>query len=316
MLPRLGNESILDRSSLVGFIFEPKYYGIRVFLYKDEDNFQIINRRGEDILYRYPEFLEIPNNIRANSCVIDAVITVPSGKNPDIKLLQKREQARTKTIINKKSHENPAKLFVIDLIERDGEVLMNKPLRDRKLELHGIMIPSQFVEEMPWTANARAMWRQAQEQELEGMMAKEGNSKYEQNTRSWHWLKIKRIKTINAVVIGYEKSGKEYPESFILALYHPNKIWPVYAGSVYISDKIILKTMNNTAGKLITEKPLLSDEDQAKIKERFSNVLWIRPEIIVKLKYDEFTQDFQLKNSSFISIRFDKKLDDCTIENI
>jgi len=322
MLPRLGDEAILERKTLVGFIFEPKFYGVRVFVYKDGDDIEMFNTKGEDILYRYPEFIEITNNINARSCVLDATIVVfNKDKKPDPRLLQKREQTRAREKINEKSHIYPATLFAFDILELEHQPIINKPLRDRKIELHKIIVNSDFISAMPWTANAKAMWRQVEEQELEGMMAKEGNSKYEQESRSWYWLKVKRVNTINVAVIGYIKSKevKDPFDSLVLALYHPNKIWPLYAGTINIAsdfDKITLRLINKVIKKVVIEKPTLLEEDQARIKNEFGKVVWLRTEIILKVKYDEITPEFIIKNSSFISLRFDKKLENCMIENI
>ncbi len=57
MLPKQGDAAVFDKKSLIGFTFEPKFDGIRVLLYKEGNDLEVIDQRGRDIVYRYPELL-------------------------------------------------------------------------------------------------------------------------------------------------------------------------------------------------------------------------------------------------------------------
>ena len=72
MQPKRGSTNILDRSNLIGYIFEPKFDGIRVLIYKDKEDIAIFNQIKKDLIALFPEFLDLPAFVKAKSCVLDA----------------------------------------------------------------------------------------------------------------------------------------------------------------------------------------------------------------------------------------------------
>ena len=149
---------------------------------------------------------------------------------------------------------------------------------------------------------------------MEGMMAKELGSRYEQGKRSWAWLKIKNLNTVDAIIVGYtegEGERKVFFGSLVLAVNVPDKGELVYIGNVGTGfDKNLLKRLTKKMKKLKTEKSALSEEQQKRVKEK---VTWIKPELIAEIKYLELTKDRELRAPSFLRLRFDKKIEDCVL---
>ncbi|UZE94248.1 MAG: hypothetical protein IB618_01605 [Candidatus Pacearchaeota archaeon] len=309
MLVKLGDKDLLNRKSLVGFIFEPKFDGIRVLIYKEGNDIELVNRKGRDIIFKYPELLEIPRNINCKDCVLDAVLTIlnKEGK-PNHSSLQYREQLNHPLAINSKSRTVPATLFVFDILEKDDQTLVNKSLGERKRILGEIITNSPFISLASHTTNGKELWKQIQERELSGMIAKELSSIYEQGKRSWSWLNIQNINTTNTLIVGSTKNEEEkHFDSLILASYVPEKGEIIYVGTL---KQGFNKKIKKKLKKLKTDKPALSEEERNKIKEE---VTWIKPELIVEVKYQEMTKDKQLKEPSFIRLKFDKKPGDCLL---
>ncbi len=315
MLAKQGDKDIFNRKSLAGFIFEPKFDGTRVLIYKEGNDIELINRREKDITFKYPELLEIPRNIKCSSCVLDAELVILDKEGrPDFNLLQQREQLDNKIAIEVRSKTMPATLFVFDILEKDGQSLVDKPLGERKRILAEIIKSSPFISLTPYTTKGKELWKQIQEQGMEGMIAKELGSRYEQGKRSWAWLKIKNLNTVDAIIVGYtegEGERKAFFGSLVLAAYVPDKGELIYIGNVGTGfDKKTLKKLIKKMKKLKTEKPALSEEQQERIKEK---VTWIKPELIAEIKYLELTKDRELRAPSFLRLRFDKKLEDCIL---
>lgn len=190
MLAKSGDKTLLEKSS-PKWSFEPLFNGIRILICKEANDIELINKKEKDIIYRYPELLDIPLNIRAKQCVLDAELVVldKEGK-PDFNLLQKREQVNNKKVIDAGSKEIPATLFVFDILEKDGQNIIEMRLKDRREELGKIIADSAIIRLSPSNLNGKALLKQVQEQGMEGIMAKDLSSKYEQGKRSWQWLKI------------------------------------------------------------------------------------------------------------------------------
>ncbi|MEM4214924.1 MAG: non-homologous end-joining DNA ligase [Candidatus Pacearchaeota archaeon] len=313
MLAQLGSKELLDRKT-VGFIFEPKLDGTRVLIYKGGDNIQLINRRDKDITFRYPELLDIVNQIKANSCVLDAELVVLDKENkPNFNLLQQREQLDNKFMIDLRSKEIPATLFVFDILELENKPLIDKFLRERKLLLQKIIVENSLIAICPWTANGKALWEKVKEQGLEGIMAKEVNSKYEQK-RSWAWLKIKNINTIDAAIIGFTPGEGIRASTFgslVVAVYNPEmQEWKCIGKLGTGFDQKMLKYLTKKMKKLKIENSVLSEEEQKKINE---NVTWIKPELVVEVQYLELTKNNELRAPTFLRLRFDKKPEECVL---
>jgi len=315
MLAKLGDKDIFNRKSLAGYIFEPKFDGTRVLIYKEGNNIELINRRDKDITYKYPELLEIPRNIKCENCVLDAeLVILDKDGNPDFKLLEQREQIDNKMVIEERSKKMSAILFVFDILEKDGQSIIDKPLGERKRILSQIIKNSSFISLMPYTTKGKELWNQIQEQNTEGMIAKELGSRYEQNKRSWSWLKIKNTNTLDAIIVGFTKGEDErekYFGSLVLAVYVSDKGEVVYIGDVKVGfDKKLLKRLTKKMKKLTTDTPALSEEERIKEKEE---VTWIKPELIAEIKYKEITKEKLIEEASFVRLRFDKKPEDCLL---
>ncbi|MEM2462979.1 MAG: non-homologous end-joining DNA ligase [Candidatus Pacearchaeota archaeon] len=313
MLAKLGDEELLKSSD---FIFEPKLDGTRVLVYKKGESIELVNRRGRDITYRYPELLEIAKSIEARSCVLDAELVVLNEKGfPDFNLLQQREQLENKAFILLRSKELPATLFVFDILELDGKTLVNLKLLERKKILQKVIAKSPFIVSCPWTRNGELLWKQVMKQGLEGVMAKKIDSCYEQK-RSEAWLKIKRFNTADAVVVGFTKGEGFRAKTFgalLLAFYDNNSKKFVYAGKVGTGfDQASLEKLSKLMKKLKTDKfrGLVIEE---KIEDK---VVWLKPELVVEVKFLELTKKHELRAPSFVRIRFDKEPKECVFETL
>ncbi|MEM2932865.1 MAG: non-homologous end-joining DNA ligase [Candidatus Pacearchaeota archaeon] len=312
MLAEIGSKADL---SLKGWIYEPKLDGTRVLVYKNKNRIRLINRRKNDITYRYPELAEIGKNIRAKHCILDAELVVldKSGK-PNFNLLQQREQLDKRFLIELRSKKFPATLFVFDLLEVNGESYVNRRLYERKEKLKALIQDSPYIVLCPYTINGKELWKKVVEQGLEGVMAKRLDSIYEFK-RSHEWLKIKNLNTIDAIIVGFTLGSKVRNfGALILAAYKEGKL--VYIGRVGTGfDKALLNQLYEMMKKLKTKNSVLDAKEQEKIyKEKpSSEVVWIKPSLIAEVKFLELTRADELRAPSFLRLRFDKKLEDCTL---
>lgn len=309
MLAKQADKDILRKK---GFIYEPKLDGTRVLIYKNH-TIKLINRRDHNVTRRYPE-LNIKDNIKSKTCVLDAELVILNNGKPDFNLLQTREQLDKPFTIKLRSEQFPATLFVFDILEKDGKDLTSLPLIKRKKILRKTIIDSPFIVFCPYTKNGLELWHKVKQLGMEGVMAKRVNSLYE-GTRSKSWLKIKNLNTVDAIIIGFTK-GKGLRSkvfgSLVLASYINNKL--TYIGRVGTGfDTQMINKLSKMLKKLKTEKCPLGKKELESHNVNVNDIVWVKPKLIAEVKYLKLTKQHELRAPSFLRLRFDKKLKDCVI---
>ncbi|UCD20550.1 MAG: ATP-dependent DNA ligase [archaeon] len=294
MMPKMGDPAMFERPTPVGFFFEPKLDGIRVFIYKEKDNLTIVNQQGIDITFKFPELLDLPIYIKPEKCVLDGIITVLKEGRPDSKLIQKRELAETSASIRNRTKRFPVTLFVFDILEFGKAPLTQDWIKKRKEILEKTVKNSDIIQIMPSVLNGRAVWEEIKEKNYFGVVAKTINGKYLEGI-NWGWLKIKHREILNAIIIGYTE------EEFLLAVYNPYHL--KYIGSVK-KDKD-LKTFFNKKIKFLKSKTFLAQIPKSK---------WLKPAIVAKIEHKGW-EDGKLKNPRLLRVCLDKHPDSCVIKD-
>jgi bifunctional non-homologous end joining protein LigD len=282
------------------FIFEPKFDGTRVLIYKSGGKIKLINRRDRDITRRYPELKDLWKNIKSDSIIDGELVTLGKNHQPDFNLLQKREQLEDETKINILSHETPATIFVFDILKLKSKNLIGLPLLERKKFLSQQIKSSSKIALTPYTRNGKGLWKKVQRIKLEGVMAKKADGKYHK-TRDSAWLKIKNTKSIEAIIIGYTREKRRI-SALALGAYHKGKL--IYIGKV--AAGLDEKTISHLSKELIPAKEHVSADS-------IKGINFVKPKVVVEVKYLEVTRDLKLRAPSLLRIRTDKKVKECTI---
>ncbi len=316
MLAKLGNKNTLSSQD---FIFEPKFDGTRVLVYKQGKSIRLVNRRERDITHRYPELRSLWKDIKVRQAVLDGELVVLREGKPDFNALQRREQQEQEIAIAMLSKEMPATIFVFDVLEHNGKQTLDLPLIKRKLLLRKLVHNSSRIVICPYTNDGRKLWRNVRRLGLEGVIAKRKLSRYEPGKISDAWLKIKNLKTVDAVVVGFTK-GKGKREhlfgSLLLAAYRNNKL--VYIGNVGtgFSHETACELLAKMK-KLSSRVPCLSEQElyvtQEKHGARARDITWIKPKIVIEVKYLDLTKDMKLRAPVFLRLREDKIPEECVI---
>lgn len=337
MLAKQGDSEILDRKTLIGYIFEPKLDGTRVIIYKDKEDVQVFNRKNEDIIAKYPELLDLAAFIKAKSCVLDGELVILNNLGmPDPKLLQQREQLDASGKVFSKSKKQPATVFLFDIIEKDGVSLTQEPLNRRKIILKGIVTEGPNLMLCPYTMHGKDLWKQVTDQKMEGMMAKELNSRYLPGERNWAWLKIKNFSTVDTAVIGVVENtrAKGKFESLLLATYDKGTDSFKYMGQTPfdLEAKDRLLTIKNIKRLIADESPLINKNPSSNETDDGTFILnfdsknpedtehlrlnWLRPEMVAEIKSKDkaIQPSSEIKDAKLLRIRFDKDVKECVLD--
>ena len=300
------------------WIYEVKFDGTRTIAYIDCDKKKVkfLNRRLNYFEFRYPELHSIWKNCDCEKIILDGEICVFEKGKPNFYKLAEREHVDQKVRIEILSREMPATFIVFDILHLNGKDLIDLPLIERKEILKekvsegNNLLLSVFVKE-----KGKKLFEEVKKQGLEGIMAKKINSIYEIGKRSKNWLKIKSLKTIDAIIIGYTTGiGKrEEIGSLILGIYYDNKI--NYLGKVGtgFSEEELNKILEKLE-KIKVEKCYLEnfDERELDLPEK-RKAIWVKPKYVCEVKFLELTEDKRLRAPVFVRMREDKLPEECEL---
>jgi DNA ligase D-like protein (predicted ligase) len=303
MLAGMGSKNDLEKDS---YIYEPKLDGTRALCHVNS-TMRFLNRRGRDITDRYPEF-SFRDQIKARSCVLDGEIVVYDNRgNPSFRLLQKREQSKT-SIAKFLSIQHPATYVIFDILELDGKELINTRLDERKKIMHSVLREGHHLQSIAFTRDGRKLWSVVEQRKLEGVMAKRSNSYYEPGKRSDAWLKIKALKTVDCVLLGYTSEIRTI-SALALGLFFGNELRYVGRVGTGFTEKYLEELRPVLDGMLAETPPVTSYPIEPVIT-------WVRPELIAEVEILELTRDKHLRAPSFRRLRDDKDIRDCVVEQL
>jgi DNA ligase D-like protein (predicted ligase)/DNA ligase D-like protein (predicted 3'-phosphoesterase) len=292
------------------WIFEVKWDGIRTISYIN-DELSLRTRNDKELRYNFPELEELKT--LAKNVVLDGEIVVIHEGKADFQTVIERSKLTSTRDIEFMARQNPATYVIFDLLEKNGQPLIDMPLIERKRILRETLqegkhvVLSVFVE-----GDGEFYYQEALKKGVEGVMGKKKDSRYTLGVRSENWLKIKKLLSADCVIFGYTAGQGKRKAGFgalILGLYDKNK--PVYVGKVGTGfSETTMDQLMETFQKLKSPEPTIEGVDIAE------EVTWLRPELVSEIVYQVVTKDGRLRMPRFRSLRTDKKPFECTTEQL
>ena len=294
-----------DKQPPIGdeFIYEMKWDGIRALISLDEGEMTIHSRNQRDISAQFPEFMIPEQAFRATAALFDAEIVCldPEGR-PDFKAVINRMQTRSEGAVERARQKNPAVCYVFDCLYLDGRTLINDPLFRRREWLKDAIKKDTPYRVSDFVREGQAFFDAVRKMGLEGIIAKDQNSRYHPGKRTTSWVKIKTRYTTECLVIGYT-SGKGDRESAFGALQlgefvdgkleYRGKVGSGFDAKLLKSVYDDLRKMKRTQ-RLIAEKPL----DDAR-------TIWIEPTLFCEIEYASVTNNNTYREPVFVRLRPD-----------
>ena len=189
------------------FIYQMKFDGSRCMADLRNGNANLTNRRGEDISKRYFD-VDLKSAFK-KPCIIDGEVCVLKNGKPNFNLLQHREHIKSLySLYEVYAKLYPVVYYVFDILEIDGESLINKPLSERLKILNDNYKGSTNVFIVENYDNGKELWDYVKQEQIEGIVAKAKNSVYEFR-RSPYWIKCKIRQTADLDVVGFTTDKRE-----------------------------------------------------------------------------------------------------------
>lgn len=205
------------------WIFEPKWDGFRVLVFRDRDEI-LIQSRDEKSLNRYfPELLDPLRQQLPSRCVLDGELVIANQGTLDFEALQLRIHPAASRI-QRLAKETPASIVFFDSLCDDNHDMRGEPFEQRRRKLELLLASATPpIHLTPATEDVKvaADWFSRFEGAgLDGVIAKSREQEYESDKRVM--LKIKHTRDCDCVVAGFrwhKKGEHTLIGSLLLGLY-------------------------------------------------------------------------------------------------
>ena len=280
-----------------GWTFEIKFDGYRAVAYIRGGECRLVSRNDNDLTARFPEIAKaLVKAVKSPHAVVDGEVTRidPTGRSSFSELQQ---------------GTGPLVYYAFDLLELDGEPLVEVPLRDRKERLRKLL--DARVTSVAFSDgfdDGDALFEVARERKLEGIIAKRLDSTYKPGRRARDWLKIKTENVDEFVVAGYTRGAGRRAGTFgslVLAVNEGDELRYVGNVGTGFDDAEIRRLL-----KLL--RPLHRDTSPFAVvpkmpRVRRGDVQWVEPRLVAQVRYGEWTHDGHLRHPAYQGIREDKE---------
>lgn len=194
------------------WLVEDKYDGVRIQAHVTPDRISLFSRTLNDVAAAFPEIVDALRML-ALPCILDGeVVAQRDGRVLPFRYLQARLQR--KAVAVELREDVPARFIIFDLLARADDVLLDRPLVERRSQLAEVLAgAAEPVALAPWTALQSGSAPDAVHERFavartaghEGLIFKRTDAPYAPGRRGKWWLKLKReLSTLDVVVVAVE----------------------------------------------------------------------------------------------------------------
>ena len=285
------------------WFFEIKLDGYRAIAVKSSGKLNLFSRRRNSLNSQYSLVFKALADLPDNTVIDGEVVALNESGRPDFNLLQ-----------HYRAEASRIHYFVFDLLIYDNRDLTGLPL----IERHEIM-KSVLGFESPrvriadhFRVPAADMLSAIHGQGLEGVVAKRRDGRYEVGKRTGSWAKY-RLNSGQELVIGGYIPGAHGVDAIVVGYYRGEDliyVARVRNGFVPASRRQIFARLKPL---IISKCPFVNLPERHKGRwgegltaADMDKCAWVRPEIVARIEFLEWTESDHLRHSKFAGLREDK----------
>jgi bifunctional non-homologous end joining protein LigD len=285
------------------WVYEIKLDGYRALAVNTNGRLSLYSRKRTPFNRQYPQAFDALQELPLNTVVDGEIVALDDAGRPNFNLLQ-----------HSRSQASRICYFVFDLLIYQDHDLTGLPLVERREMLaHRLKFQSPKIRIAPYfDASVQTMLQSVREQGLEGVVAKRKSSRYEIGKRSGAWAKY-RLNSGQELVIGGYVPGLHGLDSIVVGYFRESDLIYVARirnGFVPLSRRELFSRLQPLQ---TADCPFVNLPEKEKGRwgtgltaEDMTKCIWLRPELVVRIEYLEWTKGDHLRHAKFAGLRDDK----------
>jgi len=326
-------------------VAQPKLDGFRlqvhVFKHGGKRQIRFFSRNLQDMSHMFPDLTDAIKELKSDDFVAEGEAIAYDAETGTFLPFQETVKRRRKYDIGQMAKDVPLKLYLFDLLYKNGKSLLDKTHDQRRKALLALFKSSKKDEqiiapldeqEIKTVKELEVYFSQNISSGLEGIVVKKPDSIYKPGKRNFNWIKLKREETgelsdtIDCVILGYYAGHGKRATFGIGAL----------LVGVYNKKEDRFETIAKM-GTGLTDKEWKDQKrmcDKLAVKTKPKNVVcakglipdvWVSPELVCVIRADEISRSpmhsagatdeesgFALRFPRIMGYREDKSAKDAT----
>lgn len=282
------------------WLFERKLDGVRAICARAGGTPTLWSRNHNVLNDSYPEVVEALAAQGPSHFVADGEIVAFDGPQTSFAKLQPRIHLTDRARIEATGVE--VYYYLFDLLVFDHSDTGRLPLRQRKQLLRngfGWIDPLRYSNHR--NSDGERYFQYACAHGWEGLIAKRADAPY-RSGRTSDWLKFKCVKDQEFVVGGYTKPGGSRNGFGALLVGYYDRERLRYAGKVGTGyNEAMLRRLSGLLGELRRDRSPFGEV----VPEQGPR--WVEPQLVVQVRFSEWTNDGKLRHPRFTGLRADKR---------
>jgi bifunctional non-homologous end joining protein LigD len=289
-----------------GWLFEVKWDGYRALANVRGGETRLVSRNRNDLTERFPGVARaIGQAVKSPDCLLDGEVCALD------------EEGRATFSAMQQGKPGTTYLYVVfDLLELDGEPLIELPLVERRRGLEKLIDRrNRTVQISEVFEDGEALLEAAKQQRFEGIVAKRADSRYQPGRRTRDWLKIKTHGRQEFVIAGYTKGQGRRASSFgslVLGAFEGGELRYVGNVGTGFNEREIEHLLAKLRPLARETPPFPSVPKMPRVKK--GDVVWVEPNLVAEIEFVEMTHDGHLRAPVYKGLREDKPAADVVLE--
>jgi DNA ligase D-like protein (predicted ligase) len=282
--------------------YEIKLDGYRLEGVRSAGRTTLYSRRQNVLNQKFPHIAAALKALPDDTVIDGEVVAVGADGKPDFNLLQ-----------NFRSAESRIHYYAFDILIHEGRRLTELPLSERRAILSSVIEPGEHVAlSQVSDRSAAEMLKFIESHGLEGAVAKRSDSVYQPGQRTGLWSKY-RVNLDQEFVIGGYIPSSLGVDSLVVGFYRGTGLIyaaRVRAGLVPATRREVferLKSLKAPKCPFVNLPELTAGRwGQGLTAEKMKECVWVRPELVARIQFLEWTGADHLRHTKFVALRDDK----------
>jgi bifunctional non-homologous end joining protein LigD len=299
-----------------GWAFEIKWDGVRTILFVEGGRVRAQSRNDLDVTSAFPELADVGDFLGMTACVLDGeIVALGDDGRPSFARLQHRMHVANRREAQRRAAGDPVNFVVFDLLYLDGHSLLEETYDQRRSRLESLELAGA-------TFTTTDSFRDVDGQDilsatvanrLEGIVAKRRSSPYRAGRRTPDWVKVKSVRTQEAVVGGWTEGRGERDGSLgALLLGVPSDDGLRYVGKV--GTGFNESARRALLGKLRPLARRTSPFVGSLPARETAGAHFVRPALVGEVGFSEWTTAGRLRQPVWRGLRPDKSPGEVVVE--